>query len=48
MKRPKTYIRTLDRLKTSNLAARLIGSIERVLPPDAAMFHEAILQAGAP
>jgi len=48
MKPQRTYIRTLDRLKVSNLAARLIGNIQRILPPDTAMFHEAILQAGAP
>ena len=48
MKPPRTYIRTLDRLKVSNLAARLIGTIERVLPPDTPTFHEAVLKAGAP
>jgi hypothetical protein len=48
MKKPKSYIRTLDRLKVSNLAERLIRDIERIIPPDTALFREAVLQAGAP
>ena len=48
MKPTRTYIRTLDRLKVSNLAGRLIGMIDRILPPDTDAFHEAILRAGAP
>ena len=41
-------MRTLDRLKRSNLAGRLISDINRIVPPDTALFHETILQAGAP
>jgi hypothetical protein len=48
MKKPKSYIRTLDRLKASNLAGRLIRDIERIIPPDTALFHEAVTRAGAP
>ena len=48
MKKPKSYIKTLDRLKVSNLAGRLIRDIERILPPDTALFHEAVIIAGAP
>ena len=45
---PRTYIKTLDRLKVSNLAGRLITGIERVIPPDTALFHDAVTSAGAP
>ena len=45
---PRTYIKTLDRLKVSNLAGRLIAGIDRVIPPDTALFHEAVVRAGAP
>ncbi|MCB2146876.1 MAG: hypothetical protein KQI81_10405 [Deltaproteobacteria bacterium] len=48
MKKPKSYIKTLDRLKVSNLAGRLIRDIERIIPPDTALFHEAVIIAGAP
>ena len=48
MKKPKSYIKTLDRLKVSNLAGRLIRDIERIVPPDTALFHEAVITAGAP
>lgn len=48
MKRPKSYIKTLNRLKASNLSERLIRSIERILPPDMALFREAVMRAGAP
>lgn len=48
MKKPKSYIKTLSRLKASNLSGRLIRDIERVIPPDAALFHEALMRAGAP
>ncbi|BBO75740.1 hypothetical protein DSCW_31570 [Desulfosarcina widdelii] len=44
----RTYIKTLDRLKVSNLAGRLIAGIDRVIPPDTALFHEAVVRAGAP
>lgn len=45
---PRSYIKTLDRLKVSNLAGRLIAGIDRVIPPDTALFHEAVVRAGAP
>jgi hypothetical protein len=48
MKKPKSYIKTLDRLKVSNLTGRLIRDIERIIPPDTALFHEAVIIAGAP
>ena len=48
MKKQRPYIKTLDRLKVSNLAGRLIRDIERIIPPDAALFHEAVIIAGAP
>jgi len=48
MKKQKPYIKTLDRLKVSNLASRLIRDIERIVPPDTALFHEAVMLAGAP
>ena len=48
MKKPKSYIKTLDRIKVSNLAGRLIRDIERIIPPDTAHFHEAVIIAGAP
>ncbi len=48
MRTHRPYIRTLDRLKRSNLTGRLIGTIERVMPPNTAMFHDAILRAGPP
>ena len=48
MKKPKSYIKTLDRIKVSNLAGRLIRDIERIIPPDTALFHEAVIIAGAP
>ena len=48
MKKPKSYIKTLDRIKVSNLAGRLIRDIERIIPPDTALFHEAVTIAGAP
>jgi hypothetical protein len=48
MKKPKSYIKTLNRLKASNLSERLIRSIERILPPDMALFREAVMRAGAP
>lgn len=44
----KSYIKTLDRLKVSNLAGRLIRDIERLIPPDVPLFHEAVVKAGAP
>ena len=48
MKKPRSYIKTLDRIKVSNLAGRLIRDIERIIPPDTALFHEAVIIAGAP
>ncbi|BBO71014.1 hypothetical protein DSCA_49440 [Desulfosarcina alkanivorans] len=48
LKKRQSYIKTLDRLKVSNLAGRLIRDIERILPPDADLFHEAVTIAGAP
>jgi len=48
MKKPTSYIKTLDRIKVSNLAGRLIRDIERIIPPDTALFHEAVIIAGAP
>jgi hypothetical protein len=48
MKRPKSYIKTLNRLKASNLSERLIRGIERILPPDMALFREAVMRVGAP
>jgi hypothetical protein len=48
MKKPTSYIKTLGRLKVSNLAGRLIRDIERIIPPDTALFREAVTQAGAP
>ncbi len=48
MKKPKSYIKTLDRIKVSNLAGRLIRDIARIIPPDTALFHEAVIIAGAP
>ena len=48
MKKPKSFIKTLDRIKVSNLAGRLIRDIERIIPPDTALFHEAVIIAGAP
>jgi hypothetical protein len=48
MKKPKSFIKTLDRIKVSNLAGRLIRDIERIIPPDKALFHEAVIIAGAP
>ncbi|WP_319521819.1 hypothetical protein [uncultured Desulfosarcina sp.] len=44
----RSYIKTLDRLKVSNLAGRLIAGVNRVMPPDTALFHEAVVRAGAP
>jgi hypothetical protein len=48
MKKRRPTIKTLDRLKAANLADRLIRDIQRVLPPDTALFHEAIMRAGPP
>jgi hypothetical protein len=48
MKRPHTYIKTLDRIKVSTLCGRLIEDIRRIIPPDAALFHQIVVQAGAP
>ena len=48
MKKLKPYIKTLDRIKVSNLAGRLIQDIGRIIPPDTALFHEAVTIAGAP
>lgn len=48
MKIQKSYIKTLDRIKVSNLSGRLIREIERIIPPDAAQFHEAVVRSGAP
>jgi hypothetical protein len=48
MKKPKSYIKTLNRLKASNLSERLIRGIERILPPDMALFREAVMRVGAP
>ena len=48
MKIQKSYIKTLDRIKVSNLSGRLIRDIERIIPPDAAQFHEAVARSGAP
>lgn len=48
MKKQPSIIKTLDRLKTDKLAERLIREIERVIPPDAALFHEAVMHAGPP
>jgi len=45
---PRTFIKTLDRLKVSNLADRLIAGIDRAIPPDTALFHDAFTSAGAP
>jgi hypothetical protein len=33
MKKPKSYIKTLNRLKASNLSERLIRDIERIHAP---------------
>lgn len=48
MKTPRTYIKTLDQLKVSNLSGRLIKDIDRVVPPDTTIFQEAVVRAGAP
>lgn len=48
MKKNQSYIKTLDRLKVSGLAGRLIRDINRILPPDEALFHEIVVRAGAP
>jgi hypothetical protein len=48
MKKQQSYIKTLDRLKVSNLAGRLIRDIERIIPPDTDLFHETVILAGAP
>ena len=48
MKKSTSYIKTLDRIKVSNLAGRLIRDIERIIPPDTALFQEAVIIAGAP
>ena len=48
MKKSISYIKTLDRIKVSNLAGRLIRDIERIIPPDTALFQEAVIIAGAP
>lgn len=48
MKKPLSFIKTLDRIKVSNLAGRLIRDIERIIPPDTALFQEAVIIAGAP
>ena len=48
MKAPGPYIKTLDRIKVSNLSGRLIRDIQRVIPPDTELFHEAVVRAGAP
>jgi hypothetical protein len=48
MKKPKSYIKTLNRLKASNLSERLIRGIERIHPPDMALFREAVMRVGAP
>ena len=48
MQKQQSYIKTLDRLKASNLARRLIGDIERIIPPDVALFHETIVAADPP
>ncbi len=48
MKKQKPYIKTLDRLKVSNLAGRLIRDIERIIPPDNELFRETVVRAGAP
>lgn len=48
MKKQRHYIKTLDRLRVSNLAGRLIRDIERIIPPDATLFREAVIVAGAP
>jgi hypothetical protein len=45
---PKSTIKTLDRIKLSSLAERLIHDIGRVMPPDAALFHDAVVRTGAP
>jgi hypothetical protein len=48
MKSQRSYIKTLNRLKVSNLSGRLIRDIQRVMPPDTALFHAVIARAGAP
>jgi hypothetical protein len=48
MKMPRTYIKTLDRIKVSNLSGRLIQDVGRIIPPDTALFHQIVVQAGAP
>ena len=48
MKKSTSYIKTLDRIKVSNHAGRLIRDIERIIPPDTALFQEAVIVAGAP
>jgi hypothetical protein len=48
MKMPRTYIKTLDRIKVSNLSGRLIQDIQRIIPPDTSHFHQIVVQAGAP
>lgn len=48
MKTPRPYIKTLDQLKVSNLSERLIRGIDRIIPPDTPVFHEAIMDAGPP
>ena len=48
MKKSTSHIKTLDRIKVSSLAGRLIRDIERIIPPDTALFQEAVIIAGAP
>lgn len=48
MQAPPSTLKTLDRIRAAKLAGRLIGEIERVIPPDAALFHDAVMQAGPP
>jgi len=48
MKKSTSHIKTLDRIKVSSLAGRLIRDIGRIIPPDTALFQEAVIIAGAP
>lgn len=45
---PTTTLKTLDQIKVATLADRLIRGIERIIPPDTAHFHAAVITAGAP
>lgn len=44
----KPYIKTLDRMKSDQLAIHLIHDIKRVMPPDISYFEKILLKAGPP